>query len=136
MFKQGGFGDEIFRSMEKTLVKNQVDNTFGLSRLAKAVDYLNDAAVIFESAGMNEEASEITKVLQALTKDLSKTANIHHLAKQVKHYLSKMNPDYGWEQVDDKLLSLEIDPTLSAEQNAKRIRQEKNLSPDHFLGDL
>ena len=70
MFKQGSYEDEIFRSMEKTLVSSQVENTHGLNKLAKAVDYLNDAAAIFERAGMSEEAALITEVLQGLTKDL------------------------------------------------------------------
>ena len=69
MFKQG-FEDEIYRSMETSLVKNQTENTHGLNKLAKAVDYLNDAAAIFERAGMVAEATQITEVLQALAKDL------------------------------------------------------------------
>lgn len=68
MFKQQGFEDEIIRSMENSLVKNQTENTYGLSKLAKAVDYLNDAAAIFEHAGMFEEAIQITDVLQVLSK--------------------------------------------------------------------
>jgi hypothetical protein len=73
MFKQAGsFEDEIFRSMEKTLVKNQTEkNTHGLNKLAQAVDYLNDAAVIFERAGMSEEANLITEILAGLAKDLT-----------------------------------------------------------------
>jgi hypothetical protein len=70
LFKQANFEDELFRSMEKTLVKSQVENTHGLSKLAKAVDYLNDAAAIFERAGMLEEAALITEVLRGLAKDL------------------------------------------------------------------
>jgi len=70
MFKNS-FENEIFRSMEKTLVKNQTENnTHGLNKLAKAVDYLNDAAVIFERAGMTQEADLITEVLAGLAKDL------------------------------------------------------------------
>jgi hypothetical protein len=70
MFKQSSFADEISHSMEKTLVKSQVENTYGLSRLAKAVDYLNDAAAIFDRAGMHSEAAQVTEILLALTKDL------------------------------------------------------------------
>lgn len=72
MFKQSSFEDEIFRSMEKTLIKNQTEqNTHGLSRVAKAVDYLNDAAAIFERAGMTEEADMISGILLGLVKDLN-----------------------------------------------------------------
>lgn len=70
MFKQSSFEDEIYRSMEKTLVNNQVEETHGFNRLAKAVDLLNTAAAIFEQAGMHEEAANITELLQGLAKDL------------------------------------------------------------------
>lgn len=72
MFKQSSYEDEIFRSMEKTLIKNQTEhNTHGLNRVAKAVDYLNDAAAIFERAGMTEEAEMITGILAGLVKDFN-----------------------------------------------------------------
>lgn len=71
MFKTGSVGDEVFRSMEKQLVSNQLEDKHGFNKLAKAVDYLNAAASIFEQAEMHEEASEITKVLQDLAKQLS-----------------------------------------------------------------
>lgn len=70
MFERGSFADEISRSMDKSLVKTQTENTYGLSKLAKAVDFLNDAATIFERAGMFSEAAQVTEILQALTKDL------------------------------------------------------------------
>lgn len=62
------FEDEIYRSMEKTLVNSQVENKYGLSKLAKATDLLNMAASIFDNAGMVEEASEITEILEDLSK--------------------------------------------------------------------
>ena len=70
MFKQGSFEDEIFRSMETTLVKSQVEEKHGFNRIAKAVDLLNVAAAIFDQAGMHEEAADITQLLQELAKDL------------------------------------------------------------------
>lgn len=70
MFKQNSCEDEIYRSMETGLIKNQTENTHGLNKLAKAVDYLNDAAAIFERAGMTAEATQVIEVLQALAKDL------------------------------------------------------------------
>lgn len=69
MFKLGNFEDEIYRSMEQTLVKSQVENEHGFGKVATAVDLLNTAASIFEQAGMHEEAAEITEVLQNLAKD-------------------------------------------------------------------
>lgn len=69
MYKQGSFEDEIYRSMEKTLVKNQTENKHGFTRLAKAADLLNTAANIFDDVGMYEESREITKVLRSMAVD-------------------------------------------------------------------
>ena len=72
MFKQVDIANELYRSMEKSLVKNQSEKmTHELIRLAKAVDYLNDAAIIFERVGMTDEADMITEVLAGLAKDFA-----------------------------------------------------------------
>lgn len=71
MFKQGSIEDELYRSMETSLVKNQTEDTHGFTRLAKAVDYLNTAAIIFDQAGMVKEAAEITQILAELVKELN-----------------------------------------------------------------
>ncbi len=68
MFKQASFEDEIYRAMEKTLVKNQTENLHGFDKLAKATDLLNTAASIFESAEMYSEANDVTEVLRSLVK--------------------------------------------------------------------
>jgi hypothetical protein len=70
MFKQADFSDEIYRSMEKQLVSNQVETTYGFNKLAKATELLSAAAEIFEQAGMSETSEEITEVLQSLTEAL------------------------------------------------------------------
>ena len=70
MFKIGSFEDEIFRSMEKTLVSNQVESKYGVSKIAKAADLLNLAASIFDEAGMHQEAGDITEILQSLSEAL------------------------------------------------------------------
>lgn len=71
MFKIGSFESELFHSMEKSLVTSQVEHKHGFDKLAKAADYLNAAAALFEKAGMNEEADEVIKVLQQLTNKIS-----------------------------------------------------------------
>lgn len=71
MFKSSSFEDEIYRSMEKQLVSSQLEETHGFNKLAKAADYLNAAAEIFEQAGMSEQAEEITEVLQGLAQQLT-----------------------------------------------------------------
>ncbi len=70
MFKQASFEEELYRSMEKGLVKNQVEDKHGFDKLAKATDLLNTAAAIFESAKMYSEAEAVTEVLYNLAKDI------------------------------------------------------------------
>lgn len=66
MFKNASFTDEIYRSMEKQLVSNQLENQHGFKRLAQAAELLNKAAEIFENAGMTDTADDITELLQDL----------------------------------------------------------------------
>lgn len=75
MFKTASFEDEIYRSMEKTLISNQAENQYGFDKIAKAADYLNAAAEVFEKAGMYKQATEITEVLQGLLSQLSGKAS-------------------------------------------------------------
>jgi hypothetical protein len=69
MFKSGSIEDELYRSMETTLVKNQTENVHGFQKLAKAVDLLNTAAEIFDQAGMTQEADQITAIIHGLAKE-------------------------------------------------------------------
>lgn len=71
MFKTNNFADELFHSMEKSLVSNQMETKYGFDKLAKAADYLNAAAEVFEKAGMYKQATEVTEVLQGLLNQLS-----------------------------------------------------------------
>lgn len=68
MFKFGSVEEELFRGMEEQLIKNQTEKQYGFQRIAKATDYLNCAAEIFEQAGMIKEALEITTILENLLK--------------------------------------------------------------------
>lgn len=70
MFKYGSFEQEIYSSMERSLVANQVENQYGLNKIAKAADYLNAAAELFDNAGMHDQAAEITNVLHKLAEQL------------------------------------------------------------------
>jgi ATP-dependent protease HslVU (ClpYQ) ATPase subunit len=71
MFKSSNFENELYRSMEKQLASNQLEDKYGFNKLAKVADYLHAAAEIFEQAGMTEQAEEITEVLQGLAQQLS-----------------------------------------------------------------
>ena len=70
MFKQPNIEDELYRSMESSLVKNQREDKHGLDKLSKAIDLLNTASTIFVSAGMHAEAEEITEILRCLAQDV------------------------------------------------------------------
>ena len=66
LFKEGSFVEEIMNDMQKNMVKRTVAEEYGLSKLAKAVDNLNSAAEILESAGLDIYAEEITNILEKL----------------------------------------------------------------------
>jgi len=66
MFKESNLEDELYHSMESSLIKNQTEDKLGINKLAKAIDLLNTAASIFENAQMYSEADEITEVLKSL----------------------------------------------------------------------
>lgn len=66
LFNTASFEEELYRSMEKQLVANQKEEQTGFKRLAQAAEYLNNAAEIFEQAGMTEEAAEIAEVLRGV----------------------------------------------------------------------
>jgi hypothetical protein len=66
MFKNKSVVDDLISSMEKNLVKNAVEDTFGFDKIAKAVDYLNSAADLFDDVGLSAEAETITRVLESL----------------------------------------------------------------------
>lgn len=72
MFKIGSFENEILQGMEKSLRANQSEESSkGFNKLAKAADLLNNAAAIFDQAGMHTEASEVTDVLESLAVKLA-----------------------------------------------------------------
>ena len=70
MFKSGGIEDELFHSMKKNLVANQLESQHGFNKLAKAIDYLNAAADIFDQTGLYKEAADVTKVLSKIAEDI------------------------------------------------------------------
>jgi len=66
MFKSGSIENELMRSMETKLVSSQIETKHNFNKLAKAFDYLNAAADIFDKAGLQKESREVEKVLQVL----------------------------------------------------------------------
>lgn len=68
--KNQSFEDELFQSMESSLIKNQTENRYGFDKLAKAADLLGTAAEIFDQAGMIEESENISEIINNLAKEI------------------------------------------------------------------
>jgi hypothetical protein len=66
MFKIGSFEKELIESMEKNLVKNQIEKTSANHQIDKAANFLSAAANLFKKAGMAEEANEISQIINSL----------------------------------------------------------------------
>lgn len=131
MFKTA-FEDEIYRSMEKKLVANQDDENLGLSKLAKATDYLNAAAEIFEQAGMVGPAEEITEVLQdvaieQLTSQAFSIEDITKLDKGTLHDLLANSAPAQFINLAKKILSV-VSGEKKATETIKEMLKEGDLS--------
>ncbi len=68
MFKFGSCSQELMDTMEKSLIVNAMEKNHKFTKLAKAAEYLNTAANIFDNAGMTEEAAELTAILETLSR--------------------------------------------------------------------
>lgn len=66
MFKIDSFEAELYESMSKNLLTKQAEEKHNFNKIAKAVDYLNNAAELFEKAGMDEESYEVLSVLNSV----------------------------------------------------------------------
>ena len=71
MYKIGSFANDIESTMEKELRANQVEKTHGFNKLARAAEYLNSAASIFEDAGLPDVSDQITEILKGLAEQLN-----------------------------------------------------------------
>jgi putative methionine-R-sulfoxide reductase with GAF domain len=71
MFKWASIEKELYSSMKQNLVKAWDDrNNDGMTKLAHAADLLNEAANIFDKAGMYAEADEIAIILQSMAQEI------------------------------------------------------------------
>lgn len=66
MFKISSFEQELMKEMQSRLVQNQAENQYSFNKLAKAADYLNNAAELFDDVGMNKEAEVVTRLIEKL----------------------------------------------------------------------
>jgi len=74
MFKRGSIEIELMNSMEKQLVSAQIEDQYKFDRLAKAIDYLNAAANIFEENGLHKTAEEVTEIIGDMASEESDTS--------------------------------------------------------------
>lgn len=58
--------NELMNSMEKQLVSSQIEDQHKFTKLARAIDYLNAAANIFEQAGLRKEADDVTEIIEEI----------------------------------------------------------------------
>jgi hypothetical protein len=56
--------------MENKLIEKQAEDKGNFNKLAKALNYLNDAAELLEKSKMNKQADEITKIISNLSKTI------------------------------------------------------------------
>ena len=112
MFSTGSFEEDIAKGMEQKLVARQTDNQFSFDRIAKAVDFLNAAAQIFDDTGFHSQAEVITSVLEGIAKNgLKKKAEKRHSMHDLTHdeiKFYKSLPAYTKESLN-KLIN-RIDP--------------------------
>lgn len=150
MFKQGSFEDEIYRSMEKTLVSHQVENKHGFNKLAKAADLLNTAANIFDRAGMSKESAEVTKVLQSMAidqliseafslSDFMNKVDVLGISEQDLHNMLEMSPVTQLVHLAKKIGSvLKGDSSLS--QEVEKLAKEHDITDpevkNHLVGKI
>ena len=138
MYKQGSFEDEIFRSMETSLVKNQTENKHGFNKLAKAADLLNEAASIFDDAGMYEESKEVTEVLQSMAvdqlvseafslEDFMSKVDVLGISEQDLHNMLEMSPIHTLVNLAKKLHGvIKGDSTLA--EAGKELAKEHDIT--------
>lgn len=138
MFKFGSSEDELVRSMEKTLVSSQVEQRHGFNKIAKAIDYLNKAAELFEKAHMSETVVSINNALQKVAEDLNDAKSkvdyndlLNKHAMQVRDRLATMSGNIDWLQVDIKWLIPELHFAGNPEKDALTLLT-KGLTPDQF----
>ena len=81
------FSAEIMSSMRNNLAASSVEKTHSFKKLAKAIDYLNDAAEIFDDNGLYIQSSELGSVLSSLVMEqlISQGSTLAEFLDKTKH---------------------------------------------------
>lgn len=124
MFKEKDFSNEIYKSMEKQLVSNQLENKYAFNKYTRTIDYLNKAASIFDQAGMQQEANEITQVMHAFANKLQNKISLADDKKKIADGIYK----HLWD-------------ALNEVKNVYKIAKEDGVAgadgnPDHDFVDI
>lgn len=64
--------NEIYNSMQEKIVKNQSHTDYKLQKIVRAGEYLKNAALLFEKAGMKKESNEIKDLIKSCIKFINK----------------------------------------------------------------
>jgi hypothetical protein len=89
MFNDDDISNEIYKSMEKQLVSNQLENKYAFNKYARTIDYLNKAASIFDQAGMYQESNEVTQVMRAFANKLQNKISLADDKKKIADAIYK-----------------------------------------------
>lgn len=113
LFKFGSLEDEIMKSMETSLVKNQHNKIFGHEKLAKAVDHLNAAAEIFDDTGFSKAAEAVTRLIEKLADE---KANLGGL---IEESLSEKDESPINKLIEEELNKKEVEDLIESREPYK-----------------
>lgn len=103
MFTKTSAANEVALAMELSLISKAEEETFGLSKIAQAVDHLNSAADIFDDVGLSSEAEYLTNLIEVLAKK-SEERKSKKSSKPVKKKTTKTESKS--EKKDSKKISI------------------------------
>lgn len=100
MFKKEDASLEIANVMESNLLTHAIEKkTEGLNKFAKALDYLNSVAEIFDDLGLEKEAEAATILMEVVAKKKKKPAK---KSKKVKVNKKVKKTDPATKSLDSK----------------------------------
>jgi hypothetical protein len=93
MFNKNDFSTEIASAMENNLVGNGIEKqAASINKYAKALDYLNAVAEIFDELGLQSEAEATTMLLEVIAKKKSKKKPSKSKSKSKSRKSKKNDP--------------------------------------------
>lgn len=69
MFKTDGFEQELLQNMHENMLAKKAEDTHGLSKIVKAVSYLDQAKKILKEASLTNEANELSELIKSFAQE-------------------------------------------------------------------